>query len=194
MLAAEPVLCREPDALQRDIDKPVVAQQVDPGEHPHEIVDPERGQDQNQKQTFALAGFAGNEVGHRVADDHADHARPKPRSQPCGAQSGRFDPRTDPRKPQQRARVPPQAGSIPAPAAERSDGADPSPPPGWRRREPEIAGRAIPVPGRPSACHTQVLRPTASVSAACRLVGTQALIPRPPPGSSSRARAPRSQG
>ena len=55
----------------------VVLQQVDPGEHAGDVVDPPRREDQRQDQTAPLPGQPSGVVRHGVSDADADHQRPE---------------------------------------------------------------------------------------------------------------------
>ena len=64
-----------PIELRHPRPDPVRREQVDPGEHPHQVVDPE-GEDQEQEHDPApAAGVAGGEVGDRVADQEREPER-----------------------------------------------------------------------------------------------------------------------
>ncbi len=75
MLADQPLpwLVQDADEHEDLVDVPVRAEQVHPREHPHEVVDPERGNDEQQQQHAVPAGVPGQVVGHGVPDEQAQN-------------------------------------------------------------------------------------------------------------------------
>ena len=63
------------DEHEEPVDVPVVVQQVDPGEHPHQVADPERGDQQDEQQALVPAAEAGHVVRDRIAQNETDGAR-----------------------------------------------------------------------------------------------------------------------
>ena len=59
--------CSIPIALNL-VSRAVRREQVDPGEHPHQVVDPEREDQQEQHQPLPASGVPGREVRDGVAD------------------------------------------------------------------------------------------------------------------------------
>lgn len=65
----------EPECPQPLIDLAFGAEQVDPGHHLHQILDPEWGEDEEQPQPTPSPRLAGYEICNRVVDDHAQCGR-----------------------------------------------------------------------------------------------------------------------
>ena len=73
MLADQPLPRRIEDAHEHEdlVDVAVCGEQVHPREHPHEVVDPERRDDEHQEQHAPASGVPGDVVGDRVPDQEA---------------------------------------------------------------------------------------------------------------------------
>src|SRR5919112_2314663 len=73
VLAHEPLPWRVEGADEHEylVDVAVRGEQIHPGQHPHQVVDPERGDDEEQQEYAVAAGVAGQVVGHGVADQQA---------------------------------------------------------------------------------------------------------------------------
>ena len=57
------------------VDVAVGREQPDPGQHPHQVADPERDEDQEQQEALAAFRVAGDVVGDRVPDREAEDDR-----------------------------------------------------------------------------------------------------------------------
>ena len=63
-----------PEVAQPAVDDAVVAEQHDPGVHADQVVDEPRQDEQHDEQMAHAAAVARDHVGHRIADQQAEHA------------------------------------------------------------------------------------------------------------------------
>ena len=145
-------------ASRRPVHVPVGLQQVDPGQHPGQVVDPPRREDQRQQQAAAPAGVPGHVVGDRVADRRCTSPARRPRSTKVRTKTGRRSPVTERCSTLAECRrTATAAGSTPAPVepnsgsvvaegdrrdrVERHDEEDQEPGRARQRQVPATAGR-----------------------------------------------------
>ena len=64
-----------PKAVKDARAEPVGRQQVDPREHPHQVVDPQRQDQPDQDEALPAPGVTRGEVGHRIADEQREPDR-----------------------------------------------------------------------------------------------------------------------
>ena len=101
----------EVDEHEEPVDVPVVVQQVDPGEHPHQVADPERGDQQDEQQALVPAAEAGHVVRDRIAQNETDRRSPRPRRRRCARTPARRSRRPCPASPRSARRSTTRAGT-----------------------------------------------------------------------------------
>ena len=70
-----PRLADDADPEQHAVHPAVVLEEVDPGEHPHQVADEERRDQAQQEESLPAAAVAGDEVRDRVGDDERERSR-----------------------------------------------------------------------------------------------------------------------
>ena len=65
----------DPERVQQPGADAVGREQIDPGQHPHQVVDPERQDQREQDDALPAPGVTGREVRHRVADQEREADR-----------------------------------------------------------------------------------------------------------------------
>ena len=144
--------CSQPST---PVDVSVDLQQVDPGEHAHQVADPEGQHERSQQKATPAVGLAGDVVRHGVADESSTApAKPDVR-RTCGRTRRRGRRRTPGRAPCSSSRSPTATGSTPGRRCAGSGRPCRRRPPASRRTARRTSASSHATPGRRRAPRTR---------------------------------------